>query len=196
MAKIDFGVGLMHEYAITAAKAGWEPQDIANLSQDENLMKLVRGVLRGTHEIKNVAHIIDCDAEPFIPGGWKVENHQKGGIIQFDATKIDFYLSKKQEKGSIQGNALREELKDKKVLNANVLDYLLVNPRAIPEEWKGKYIFFWGTIYRDSGGGLYVRCLCWHDGAWRWSHNWLDSGFRGSSPAALSLQVSILELDM
>jgi len=39
-------------------------------------------------------------------------------------------------------------------MNANVLDYLLAHPELIPEDWKNKYVFFWGTIYRYSSGGL------------------------------------------
>ncbi len=188
----DFGVGLMHETAITASKVGWEPDDFATLSKDENLMKLFRGVLRGTHEIKGIEHVIDCNAQPFIPDGWKVQEHQKGGMVKFDATKTEFYLSKKQKGSTIEGNKLRKELEGKKVMNANVLDYLLANPKAIPDDWKQdekgntRYIFFWGTIYRDSDGGLYVRYLCWRDGQWRWSLYWLGNVWRSNDPALLA----------
>src|SRR5450432_743108 len=109
----DFGVGLMHEAAITASKVGWEPEDIASLSKDENLLRLIRGVLHGTHEIKGIEHFVDCDAAPFIPVGWKVEEHQEAGNIRFDASGIELYLSKRQKDGSIEGNRLREELNDK-----------------------------------------------------------------------------------
>jgi len=182
----DFGVGLMHENAITASKVGWEPEDFSNFSKDENLMRLVLGVVRGTHEIKGIDHIIDCNADPFIPDGWKVEEHQKGGNSTFDASKVELYLSKKQRSGSIEGNKLREELKGKKVLNANVLDYLLANPKVIPKEWNGKAIFFWGTIYRDSDGSLCVRFLRWGGAGWYWGSGWLGLGFNGGYPAALA----------
>ncbi|MDP1814653.1 MAG: hypothetical protein Q8K92_09425 [Leadbetterella sp.] len=187
----EFGVGLMHEVAITASKVGFEPKDMADLSKDESLMKSVYGVLKGTHEIKAVEHAIDCDSDPFIPNGWKVEEHQKGGIMKFDASKVSFYLSKKQKNGRIEGNKLREELKNKKILNANVLDYLLANPKAIPDEWKKdengntRYIFFWGTIYRNSRGGLYVRCLSWYVGEWRWGGRWRSYGFGSDDPSAV-----------
>jgi len=150
------------------------------------------GVLKGTHEIKMIEHCIDCDADPFLPDGWKeVVEHQKMGNIKFDPSKIDFYLSKKQKNGNIEGNKLREELKEKKVLNANVLDYLLKNSQIIPEEWKKdekgntRYIFFWGTIYRNADGDLYVRCLYWSDGEWQWSYYWLGLAFNDNNPAAL-----------
>ena len=187
----EFGVGLMHEIAITASKVGYEPKDLAFFSKDENFMELVLKVLKGTHEIKAIEHAIDCGSDPFIPNGWKIEEHQKGNFIKFDASKVNFYFSRKQKNGSIEGNKLREELKEKKVLNANVLDYLLKNPQLIPEEWKKdengntRYIFFWGTIYRDSIGNLCVRYLCWRGGEWFWGNNWLSHDFRSDNPSAV-----------
>ena len=71
-------------------------------------------------------------------------------------------------------------------MNANILDYLLAHPELIPEEWKGKYIFFWGTIYRLSDGRLCVRYLIWNGSEWDWSYDWLDDDFNSDSPAALA----------
>jgi hypothetical protein len=143
------------------------------------------GIIKGTHEIKAIEHCIDCDTTPMIPNGCSVEEYQKGGMLQFDITKISLYLSRKQKNGSIKGNKLCEELKDKKVLNANVLDYLLVNPHLIPEEWKRKAVFFWGTIYRDSDGNLFVRYLDWSGTRWYWGNYWLSSDFNADDPAAV-----------
>lgn len=132
-------------------------------------------------------HLIDFDAAPFLPDGWKVEEHQKGGAFKWNAAKVKLHLSKNQQGGKIiQGNKLRDELKTQTVFNANVLDYLLANPHLIPEEWKGKYVFFWGTVYSHSSGSLCVRCLYWRDGGWRWSFRWLCRGWYGRRPAALS----------
>jgi hypothetical protein len=137
-------------------------------------------------------NIIDCDADAVVPNGWTVESHKKGGQFAFDPAKIKLYLSTNQQSGKyIEGNKLRKELANESVLNANVLDYLLKNPRLIPEEWKKdasgntRCIFFWGTIYRYSSGILYVRYLYWDDGSWYWSHNWLDSVWHNFSPAAV-----------
>ncbi len=58
-------------------------------------------------------------------------------------------------------------------LNVNVLDYLLANPSLIPEEWKGKNVFFRGTIDRNSDGLLYGRCLHWFGSEWSSSLDWL-----------------------
>jgi hypothetical protein len=129
---------------------------------------------------------IDCDADPFVPNGWKVEEHRKGGQLKWDASQVALYLSEGQQDGKvIEGNKLRKELADKPVYNANVLDHLLANPDLIPEEWKGKSVFFWGTVYRRSDDNLYVRYLCWDGGRWRWGNRWRVSGWRDNHPAAV-----------
>lgn len=131
---------------------------------------------------------VDLDADPFVPDGWSVEEHGKGGKIDFDPAKIALYLSEGQKDGEwIKGNKLREELKGQPVLNANLLDWYLrkENQHLIPEEWKGKAVFFWGTIYRGPGGNLFVRCLYWYGGGWYWCDGWLDGGWFSGSPAAV-----------
>lgn len=137
-------------------------------------------------EAISIKHVIDCDADPFIPSGWKVEEHQKGGQFTWDAAQVELYLSDLQKNGkAIEGNKLRKELNGKPVLNATVLDYLLEHPQLIPKEWKDKYVFFWGTIYRGSVGNLRVRDLYWSAGGWRCGSPRLGGGWHGGSPAAL-----------
>ena len=168
----------------------------------ENKSVLHLGVLRGTHEIKAIEHVIDCGGNPFIPNDWKMEKHQGSGVVRLEkradgqlyinGKKVILYLSKKQLNGeSIVGNELREEISGKEILNAIVLDYLLAHPGLIPDDWKKdekgniRYIFFWGTIYRISDGYLYVRCLRFDGGEWDWYYYWLDYYFDGRSPSAV-----------
>lgn len=133
-----------------------------------------------------IGHLIDCDADPFCPNNWEAVEHKKGGQFKWNLLKICLYLSDFQiNDSSIEGNKLRKELRNKLVLNANVLDYLLAHPELIPEKWKGKSIFFWGTIYRDSLGRLCVRCLEWCDDQWYENYRWLDYGFTSVNPAVL-----------
>ncbi len=132
------------------------------------------------------SNIIDCDKDPFCPDWLKVESHKKGGQLVFDPSKIELYLTDRQKTGWVNGTDIQKELADKSVLNANVLDYLSAHTELIPEDWKGKYIFFWGTIYRHSDDGLFVRCLCWNGGQWRWFDRWLGREFDGQYPAAVS----------
>ena len=169
-------------------RGDWTNQEIKKLCEGDVLAS-VRNVIRGYASIMVLEHVIDCDVTPFVPSGWKVEEHQKGGALRWDKErqKDALFLAIAQKSGRIEGNKLRKELELAKepVLNANVLDYLLANPHLIPEEWKGKYVFFWGTIYRDSIGGLCVRCLRWNGDEWSWSYRWLDDVWHGNYPAAL-----------
>lgn len=187
----DISVGLAHEFIITACKAGFEVKDFAVLSQSEEKLREVLTFVRGYSEIKQIDHIINCDADPFTPQGWEVIEHKRMGQWKWDPTKVNLHLSENQKGGKIiEGNELRKELASMAVLNANVLDYLLRNPHLIPDEWKKdengntRYIFFWGTIYRYSDGFLCVRYLCFHDGQWDWDYDWLDVDWRVSCPAA------------
>lgn len=143
-------------------------------------------VAHGQAEIRIPEHLIDSDAAPFIPGGWSVDEHKTSGLFEFDSAKISLYLSEKQKEGIISGHDLRKDLAGKPVMNANVLDYLLARPELIPEEWKGKHIFFWGTIYCDSFGNLYVRCLHWDGSRWCWGYGCFSDGCASDAPAVLA----------
>jgi len=153
------------------------------------LKKALTGVLLPTE--REEEHVIDCDANPFVPEGWTVEDHQKGGQFKWVPAKIKLFFSRSQRNGTeaVYGNELRKELAGKPVLNANVLDYLLAHPHLIPKEWEGKRVFFWGTIYRDKGphDDLYVRYLDSDYGSkpWHGSHFWLNPIWIGYGLAAL-----------
>lgn len=181
-------VGQANELKLAFRRTGWTNEDIKRLCEGNTLSDL-RKVQLGLSEIKPIVRTIDCDADPFVPNGWRVEEHQRGGIFIWDPDKVKLYLSKKQKGDNkyIVGNDLRKELKSQSVLNANVLDYLLKleNQHLIPEDWKGEYIFFWGTIYRSSNGDLFVRYLCWDGGRWDWVYYWLDGSWGSVSPAAV-----------
>jgi hypothetical protein len=159
---------------------------------------LARVVSTNGHEADHVARltrprnskIVDLDADPFVPDGWSVEVHKIGGILDFDPAKIGLYLSEKQKvcAQAFEGYQLRKELKAQLAMNANLLDWLLhkENRHFIPEEWKEKAVFFWGTIYRDSDGRLIVRYLYWDDGVWRWGCSWLVRQWVARPPVAVS----------
>lgn len=189
-----YSIGQMNEHADALERNGWTPADLKKASGGDilaNLLPLVRAY--GEVTIATLPqHLINCDADPFIPNGFTVESHKKRGQLAFDSTKIKLHLSSNQQGGKcIDGNKLRKELTNEPVLNANVLDFLLKNPRLIPEEWKKdasdntRYIFFWGTIYRSSGGDLFVRFLYCHDGSWHCNHDWLGHVWYGGGPAAV-----------
>ena len=182
--KTDPSVWAALELEDTAVRLGFTPGEIRALAGRKDLLQLVRQALCGA---TGIGPVIDCDADPFLPQGWKgVEYHKKGGQLKLDLSKIKLHFSPNQMDGKcIEGNKLRKELASEPVLNANVLDYLLAHPELIPEEWKGKYVFFWGTIYRSSSGDRYVRSLYWGGGAWVWSDRWLGHDLNDDNPAAV-----------
>jgi hypothetical protein len=191
MSELVLPVGLAHKLETAFNRNGWTLAEVDKLCEGDVLAQH-RKVLLGHAAIAVPEHLIDCDANPFTPNGWKVEEHQKGGQFDWSADSVKFHLDPGQQDGKyIEGNKLRKQLSGKPVLNANVLDYLLKNPDLIPEDWKKdekgntRYIFFWGTIYRRSVGRLCVRYLYCDDGRWSWRSRWLVSGWGGGSPAAL-----------
>ena len=161
------------------------------------LIALLHCIGCGEKEIKDADRIIDCDADPFVPDGLTVVEHRKGGQWKFDHDKVALYLSLEQLTSTvIRGDELFRDLKNKPVLNANVLDHLLAHPHLIPESWerdgegKGRSIYFWGTIYRDDDDDrFYVRCLVWDSpvfGHQAWSLTiCLDRTWRAHNPAAI-----------
>ncbi len=186
----EMGTGQAHELALAFGRNGWNNAEVKKLSE-KDLLAQVRLVVLGQAKIEIVKHVIDLDADPYLPDGWKVEEHKKGGQFEWDPSKINLYLSPNQLGDKrIEGNDLRKELAKKPVFNANLLDYLKANTSLIPDEWKKdekgntRYIFFWGTIYRNSGGGLYVRYLYWGGGEWVWDCYWLGDDWNYVNPAA------------
>lgn len=171
---------------------GWKPENVKALSSGDMLARFLP-VLLGHAEIRMIEHVIDCDAPVFIPEKWEVLPDVEQlpnrilGQVKFDPKKVDLYLSLDQKNGKlIEGNKLRKGLVSTSVYTAHVLDYLLANPYLIPEEWKGKAVFFWGTIYRNAVGNLCVRYLFWRGNGWCWDYLWLDNDWVDDSPAAVS----------
>lgn len=192
--------GQAHEVAQAFGRNGWNNEQVKKLSEGD-FLKQVLDALLGRAEIKAIEYAVDFSADPFMPDGWSVEEHQKGKVaklerkgddLYLDGKKIEFWLSSEQKRGVITGNILRAKLKGKPVLNANLLDHLLKNPHLIPEAWKKdengntRYIFFWGTIYRGADGNLCVRFLDWFGDGWDWVYLWLAYDFNDRLPAAVS----------
>ena len=137
-------------------------------------------------EIESDKYMVNLDANPLIPRGWEVESHVKGGQIKFDQNMVDLYLPDEQNIGScLEGNKLRERLEGKNPYNANLLDFYLAHPELIPESWKDKIVFFWGTIYYDTAIALCVRCLNWDGFQWNWHFRWLDGNWVANYPSAI-----------
>lgn len=134
--------------------------------------------------------IIDGDADPFIPSGWKVLEHRKCGQIEWDMGRFSdpklLYLDPGQKNGRMMpGQVLRLVLDKKPVLNANALDWFLANPDKIPNSFKGKAVLFPGTIYVEDHDRLCIRYLRGAGQKWDWAHWYYDEDF-GPFPSLLA----------
>jgi hypothetical protein len=148
---------------------------------------------------------IDADLNPNIPSGLFLTGegteHRKMGKVTLEkredgklyanGKEVVLDLSPNQQNGkTIKGHKLRKELKNKQVLNACIMDALRANTQLIPEDWKQdergrtRYIFFWGTIFRNADGYLCVEYLYWRGGPWGWYYRWLGDVWDGRRPAA------------
>ncbi|MEI6835703.1 MAG: hypothetical protein WCK59_02620 [Candidatus Falkowbacteria bacterium] len=144
--------------------------------------------------------LIDLKAEPYLPKSeeWIVEEHLgywSLDSIRFKASEIILFPGPNDRIAN--GYDLRTELSrgNKLILNGNVLDWLLANQEYIPEEWKGKYIHFLGTVYRRLGcnfseaykreDALHVRSLYWGGSKFCDGDSWLGRKFNASNPVAL-----------
>lgn len=186
----NFSIGALNQLGDALENAGWTAADVTSLRQFKELGK-IRDVLYGKALITylGLGHIIDTDIAPFVPSGMSLESHIGHGLWKWAPDLIQLFLSERQKKNYQEGNQLRkviEALKGRMALNANVLDYLLAHQELIPGSWKGKLVFFWGTIYRRSDGKLYVRYLHWDGSEWYWNDCWLGSYFRSDDPAVLA----------
>lgn len=153
-------------------------------------------------EVKALTAILDLATTPRLPfAGATVEKHtgtgtvtiekRADGELYIDGKKVVLHLSERQLGGKwLKGHELRTELDGKLVLNATVLDFLEDHPEFIPDDWKKdeqgntRYVFFWGTVYRNADGNLCVRCLYWRDGQWQFNYLWLGGAWGGDRPAA------------
>ena len=121
-------------------------------------------------------------------GGWvKVEKKKDG--LYVNGEKVVLRLAPAQKTGTIRGHELRTELGNN-VLHPNILDALYDHAHLIPDDFKQdeqgrtRYIFFWGVIFRDSYGHLFVRFLAWPGGTWGRYYSWLGLDFGVGFPAA------------
>ncbi len=185
-------VGLAHKLCLAFEAQGFTPELLNALAESPHILAELRNVQRGYSEIKPITYVIDCDAKPFVPDELEVFEHMPGGVVVWDPTKICLFLSERQKCGAlVVGNKLRKELARSPTMNANVLSFLLKNPHLIPEDWKydergnTRYIFFWGTIYRDVSGQLCVPYLCWNSSVWVQNYHRLKYVFTYIHPAAM-----------
>ena len=182
---------------------GWTKAELTLLGQaSESQYAEISAYLRGELEMVNKNHIVNLAAAPKLPfDGVEVVKHEstingKSQVelekrsddnLYMDGCKIVLTQSRRQLNGRIiEGHELRKELESGELvlLNSNVLDYIFDHPELFPEHWKTdkkgstRYIYFWGSIYRNpSSGGLYVRFLYWDRSGLYQFYGWIGDGW-------------------
>ncbi len=195
MSKLVLDVGLATKLKVAFARNGWTEQLIDVACKGDALGEF-RRVLLGEATIVHKEYVIDCDAFPFVPDGYAVESHFKGGAYTWvkEAQAEALYLSDQQEgrigtdsNSSIPGHYLYGELVSRNipVLNANVLMFLLKYPQIIPEEWRNRRVHFWGTVYRNKNNHRYVLCLYCTNNVWQWGYTCTMVSVFRNDPAAI-----------
>lgn len=196
-----YSIDLLKELSDGFEEDGYTAEQVKALRARGRLTAML-GVLRGTHEIRPIDHMIDLSipcqlpftgaerVSPVKSGVVKLE--KRGDDLYLDGKKINLFLSEGQ-KGSryIVGHELRKELETKGGnVSAKMLDHLVEHPELWPESWKKNdqgntiYVYFWDDIFRDSAGDLYVRYGCWYDGEVVSYYSWLGNDWLGRRPSA------------
>lgn len=158
--------------------------------------------------------IIDTTKVQELPSWATLVENKTFGKIEWKPEDFDLYLSEEQKTGYITGHTLREKLKDEPVMNLAMAQFFLDNPKLYPEAWKGKWIYFWGTIVQHSDGYLRVPyligrgdlvVLSWYWLAYYWHSHYPALRFGKSLslrpseplvPLAFDLRLKNLESDM
>lgn len=143
-----------------------------------------------------VNKMIDYAAVPFIPPGLRIERHAEGGrILTWKELNLQPSFLKEQLRcGGITGNRILQMhlLEGLSVANANVLDFLLKNPRFIRKEWHG--MVFMDPIFVIPGdGSFHVRQL-FRETSGRYHDEllWLDVGMCELHPIATLGEAKVL----
>jgi hypothetical protein len=198
---MSYSFKLVEQLVTDLLEDGFTPEEITKFHSNGNL-RAFHGVLRGTHEIKPIDHVIDLSAPARLPFNFATnEVHHGDGVVKLErreddlylgGKKISLFLSKKQQPGgSVDGYDLRKELEKRDGnLSAKVLDYLVDHPEFWPESWKkDKYgktirVFFWNDIFRSLDGDPCVRYGIWSDGKVLSHHHWLEHDWTSNDPTA------------
>lgn len=131
----------------------------------------------------------------FVGEGWSIveEDERSLALTEVDLTKVSFETSLADGEKSVVGEEkLKRLISSGDIrLDAKVFQTLWENQHLIPASWKEPtngnttYVFFDGTIIRNSRGHRCVLCLFWVDGGWRWHCGWLGFEWDACRPSAV-----------
>ena len=152
-------------------------------------------VIVGESKVIPIDHTSAFDPVAFIGVGWSIleQDERSLKLSEVDLTKVSLEMTLKDGEKSVVGE---EKLKRLVAtgdirLDAKVFQTLWENKHLIPEAWKQPtngnttYVFFDGTILRDSDGDRCVLYLYWRGGKWSWGCRWLGHKWGASYPSAV-----------
>lgn len=127
--------------------------------------------------IARVGKIIFIDrTQPFDPvqflgKDWSIEEQDECSLAltQLNFAKVHLVNMLREGETGINGEEWLERLKEAGHirLDAKIFQTFRENQVFIPEHWKGKPVYFFGTVLRDPGGYRCVLYLCRRgDGQW------------------------------
>lgn len=119
--------------------------------------------------------------------GWSTFFRSEHLPLELELSNVELYQPKKQKFHgySLANQALRKS--NTEMLDYYFLDYLKTYPEQIPEEWKGKYIYFFGTTLIDGDDQLRVPVLHWDESKSKWINQfgWVNSTLNNACYAAI-----------
>jgi hypothetical protein len=176
-------------------------QHFINLSPKERgkrfatFLKNSGPVISGVQKVIPIDRTSAFDPVAFVGVGWSIveEDERSLSLGEVDLTKVNFETMLKDHESSVVGEEKLKRLKDTGHirLDAKVFQTLWENQHLIPASWKEStngntaYVFFDGTILRDSDGDRYVLYLYWRRGEWDWIYYWLGNEWHANRPSAV-----------
>lgn len=153
-------------------------------------------VIVDSPRVISIDRSIPFDPTTFIGNGLSIEEQDERAIAltEIDLTEVMFDSTLEKGEKSIKGEDKLKRLKEKTNrirLDAGIFKTLWENQILIPLKWKEKtngdttFIFFDGTVLRNSIGDRCVLYLYWNDGEWSWRYSWLESGWNADDPSAV-----------
>lgn len=154
----------------------------------ELLKRIVKFINNGFNFVIDVAqHVINFDASakmPFAGASLSERDYAITGDVAFNPSEWIAKNELKDGETYITGHEFLKRLKaGKKVLpNSNMINWLVEHQNELGvkeflEQYKGKVLYAFGDIFRDSDGDLCVRCAIWDGDAWVSSCYWLGLTF-------------------
>lgn len=125
----------------------------------------------------NEEYVIDFNSQPEIPEGYEIRPRDQivgrlKGKCVINPKNLRLYLAEGQgifrNSEFIYGPELKKDLKGKRVVGAQLLDFYLKNQHLIPEEYKNHMTDFWGTLYRhiESSQLMKKPAICFRSLIW------------------------------